>query len=73
MSNKITLVKASAGSGKTYDLMRRLSDCIKDGIEPEHLFATSFTVKAAAELQSRKERSLSRTERQNWHPGYSTA
>ena len=58
MSNKITLVKASAGSGKTYDLMRRLSDCIKDGIEPEHLFATTFTVKAAAELQSRIRKKL---------------
>lgn len=53
MSKKITLVKASAGSGKTYELMSRLSDCIKNGIEPEKLFATTFTVKAASELQSR--------------------
>ncbi len=53
MSKKITLVKASAGSGKTYDLMNRLSECIKSGIEPENLFATTFTVKAASELQSR--------------------
>ena len=49
----IDLIKASAGSGKTYTLMGLLSKDIANGIPPEGLFATTFTVKAAAELQSR--------------------
>ena len=51
--NKIELIKASAGSGKTHHLMDRLSECIASGVRPEELLATTFTVKAAAELQSR--------------------
>ena len=51
--NKIELIKASAGSGKTFHLMGRLSECIASGTKPEGLLATTFTVKAAAELQSR--------------------
>ena len=51
--NKIELIKASAGSGKTHELMDRLSECIASGTRPEGLLATTFTVKAAAELQSR--------------------
>lgn len=51
--NPIKMVKASAGSGKTYKLMVRLSESIAGGTPPEQLLATTFTVKAAAELQSR--------------------
>ena len=51
--NTIKMIKASAGSGKTYQLMENLSECIKAGTQPEGLLATTFTVKAAAELQSR--------------------
>ena len=51
--NKIELIKASAGSGKTFHLMGRLSESIASGTQPEGLLATTFTVKAAAELQSR--------------------
>ena len=51
--NTIKLIKASAGSGKTFHLMGRLSECIASGTKPEGLLATTFTVKAAAELQSR--------------------
>ncbi len=50
---KIDLIKASAGSGKTYTLMGLLSKSIASGVKPEGLLATTFTVKAAAELQSR--------------------
>lgn len=50
---KIDLIKASAGSGKTYTLMTLLSQSIASGVRPEGLLATTFTVKAAAELQSR--------------------
>lgn len=49
----IDLIKASAGSGKTYTLMGLLSKSIASGVRPEELLATTFTVKAAAELQSR--------------------
>lgn len=51
--NNIELIKASAGSGKTYELMKRLSASIGAGTQPEGLLATTFTVKAAAELQGR--------------------
>ena len=50
---KIDLIKASAGSGKTHTLMNLLSESIAGGVRPEGLLATTFTVKAAAELQSR--------------------
>ena len=50
---KIELIKASAGSGKTTRLMELLSEYIAAGIRPEGLLATTFTVKAAAELKSR--------------------
>lgn len=51
--NNIELIKASAGSGKTFELMNRLSASIGAGTQPEGLLATTFTVKAAAELQGR--------------------
>ena len=51
--NKIEPIKASAGAGKTFHLMGRLSESIASGTQPEGLLATTFTVKAAAELQSR--------------------
>ena len=44
----IELIKASAGSGKTHELMNRLSRKIAEGVRPEALLATTFTVKAAA-------------------------
>lgn len=56
--NTIKMIKASAGSGKTYRLMEHLSECIEAGIQPEGLLATTFTVKAAAELQSRIRKKL---------------
>ena len=56
--NTIKMIKASAGSGKTYRLMEHLSECIEAGTQPEGLLATTFTVKAAAELQSRIRKKL---------------
>ena len=50
--NTIKMIKASAGSGKTYRLMEDLSKCIEEGTHPEGLLATTFTVKAAAELKN---------------------
>jgi len=54
----IQLISASAGSGKTYRLMDDIAKrvCGKNGhkvVAPEHIMATTFTNKAAAELKER--------------------
>lgn len=50
----VRLVSASAGSGKTYRLTQILEERIRSGqVRPEALVATTFTIKAAAELQER--------------------
>lgn len=55
----IHIISASAGSGKTYRLSHLLSDEIKTGaVRPEAVVATTFTVKAASELQERVRRTL---------------
>jgi ATP-dependent helicase/nuclease subunit A len=51
-----TLVSASAGSGKTYRLAEALLQALTrevDPVPPEAVLATTFTNKAAAELQER--------------------
>lgn len=50
---KIDIVSASAGSGKTTKISELLLERIKAGVEPEHVLATTFTNKAAAELKQR--------------------
>ena len=53
-TEQVHLVSASAGSGKTYRLTRILEERILSGsVRPEALVATTFTTKAAAELQER--------------------
>ncbi|MBR4611823.1 MAG: UvrD-helicase domain-containing protein [Kiritimatiellae bacterium] len=55
----ITLIKASAGSGKTYRLMELVSDYVaQEGHSPEQLMVTTFTRKAAAELRSKMRQRL---------------
>lgn len=52
----IRLISASAGSGKTHRLVNELEEAItreKDPVRPEGIIATTFTVKAAAELRER--------------------
>ncbi|HEY4000970.1 MAG TPA: UvrD-helicase domain-containing protein, partial [Candidatus Xenobia bacterium] len=49
----ISIVTASAGTGKTWQLTRLLADMLKAGIPADRLMATTFTVKAAQELESR--------------------
>ncbi len=49
----IDILSAGAGSGKTYTLTQRLSALLAQGVRPEGLLATTFTQKAAAELQER--------------------
>lgn len=52
----IHLISASAGSGKTHRLVDELEGAItreRDPVRPEAIVATTFTVKAAAELRER--------------------
>ena len=52
----IHLISASAGSGKTHRLVNELEDAITRElvpVRPEAIIATTFTVKAAAELRER--------------------
>lgn len=51
--NRIELINASAGSGKTYSLTNRVVEEIEGGTPPEALMAMTFTNKAAAELSER--------------------
>ena len=49
----IHIITASAGSGKTYRLSTLLHEKIASGeVRPEAVIATTFTKKAAAELQA---------------------
>lgn len=59
--SRISIVSASAGSGKTFRLASELKDAITRGeARPEAVVATTFTVKAAAELRERVRRRLLR-------------
>ncbi len=48
-----TLVRASAGTGKTYQLTARLLKILLSGAPPETVLATTFTRKAAGEILTR--------------------
>jgi len=48
-----TLIKASAGSGKTFQLSNRYLQLIFGGTAPETILATTFTRKAAGEILDR--------------------
>ena len=48
-----TLIKASAGSGKTFQLSNRYLQLIFSGTTPETILATTFTRKAAGEILDR--------------------
>jgi ATP-dependent helicase/nuclease subunit A len=49
----ITILSAGAGSGKTYTLTQRMVAMLRAGVRPQGILATTFTQKAAAELQER--------------------
>jgi ATP-dependent helicase/nuclease subunit A len=49
----ITILSAGAGSGKTYTLTGKMVDLLKRGVRAGGIVATTFTQKAAAELQER--------------------
>ncbi len=53
-SVKVKFISAGAGSGKTYRLTEELERALtRDGVEPARVIGTTFTVKAAAELNDR--------------------
>jgi len=56
--DSIEVISASAGTGKTYRLTERIVEAVRGGVEPERIMATTFTVKAAAELRRRVRESL---------------
>lgn len=47
------IIRASAGSGKTYKLSERYLKLLLEGVPAESILATTFTRKAAGEIQSR--------------------
>ncbi|XP_060085433.1 ATP-dependent helicase/nuclease subunit A-like [Ylistrum balloti] len=47
------LIRASAGTGKTYELTTRILDLLLQGIQPDTLLVTTFTRKAAFEITQR--------------------
>ncbi|MCA9197361.1 MAG: UvrD-helicase domain-containing protein [Planctomycetales bacterium] len=47
------VIKASAGTGKTYHLSNRYLRLILDGVSPDLILATTFTRKAAGEILGR--------------------
>ena len=50
----VRFISAGAGSGKTYRLTRELEESLSDGrVTPSAVIGTTFTVKAATELQDR--------------------
>ena len=50
----VRFISAGAGSGKTYRLTRELEEMLADGrVTPAAVIGTTFTVKAATELQDR--------------------
>ncbi|MEM1108480.1 MAG: UvrD-helicase domain-containing protein [Planctomycetota bacterium] len=55
MSSELShlLIRASAGSGKTYRLTERYLNLLRAGAEPDGILATTFTRKAAGEITGR--------------------
>ena len=47
------LIRASAGSGKTFRLSNRYLGLMKLGVSPDQILATTFTRKAAGEILDR--------------------
>ncbi|MDX1939089.1 MAG: UvrD-helicase domain-containing protein, partial [Saprospiraceae bacterium] len=53
MSPTFKIISAGAGSGKTYRLTSEMVELLKNGVRANGIIATTFTTKAAAELQER--------------------
>lgn len=50
---KLKIISAGAGSGKTYRLTQEMVALLQEGVRASGIIATTFTTKAAAELQER--------------------
>ena len=50
---RVDSIIASAGTGKTFTLVKDITAAIEAGLSPDRLLATTFTKKAAAELSGR--------------------
>ena len=61
--SNVTMITASAGTGKTYSLMGEIARAINAGTRPSQILATTFTKKAAAELIDRVQAELFGQER----------
>lgn len=61
--NNVSMITASAGTGKTYSLMGEIAQAINNGTQPSQILATTFTKKAAAELIDRVQAELFGRER----------
>ena len=57
----VTFISAGAGSGKTYRLTEELERALIAGMQPSGVIGTTFTVKAAGELQDRVRERLIRS------------
>ncbi|MEM9822474.1 MAG: UvrD-helicase domain-containing protein [Bacteroidota bacterium] len=51
--SSLKIISAGAGSGKTYRLTQEMVQLLKSGVRASGIIATTFTTKAAAELQER--------------------
>jgi ATP-dependent helicase/nuclease subunit A len=61
LENKIRIINAGAGSGKTFRLTKELSELLENpmsGVRPEGIVATTFTRKSAHELVERLRQAL---------------
>ena len=65
---KITLIEASAGTGKTYTITTLVARLIAQGFPVESILVVTFTEAAAAELKLRIRERLSQCLAQDW-PG----
>ncbi|MFN7117136.1 MAG: UvrD-helicase domain-containing protein, partial [Saprospiraceae bacterium] len=53
MPTHLKIISAGAGSGKTYRLTSEMVELLQQGVRANGIIATTFTTKAAAELQER--------------------
>ncbi|MCB0706532.1 MAG: UvrD-helicase domain-containing protein [Saprospiraceae bacterium] len=51
--SNLRIISAGAGSGKTFRLTSEMVQLLQEGVRPSGIIATTFTKKAAAELQER--------------------